>query len=109
MKVVAKAVSRSLAVLAVFLWIWPALGQTTQTAQANLQLEYDRLFQQMLRDPSNMDLMFEFAALANNLENYEAAIGTLERMLLINPDLPRVKLELGALYFRLDSYTIARR
>jgi hypothetical protein len=29
-------------------------------------------------------------------------------MLLFNPDLPRVQLELGALYFRMGSYDIAR-
>ncbi len=29
-------------------------------------------------------------------------------MLLYNPDLPRVRLELGVLYFRLGSYVIAR-
>src|SRR5581483_4449762 len=42
------------------------------------------------------------------LGNYEAAISTLERMLLFNRDLPRVKLELGVLYFRIGSYAIAR-
>jgi uncharacterized protein HemY len=29
-------------------------------------------------------------------------------MLLINPDLPRVRLELGVLYYRLKSYEVAR-
>ncbi len=32
----------------------------------------------------------------------------LERMLLINPNLPRVRLELGVLYFRLGSYQLAK-
>lgn len=75
---------------------------------AELQLEYDRLFQQTLREPGNLDVMFRFAAVATRLGNYEAAISTLERMLLFNPDLPRVELELGVLYFRLDSYLLAR-
>ena len=38
----------------------------------------------------------------------EGAVSALERMLFINPDLPRVKLELGVLYFRLGSYETAR-
>ena len=42
------------------------------------------------------------------LGDYEAAIGALERMLFYNPNLPRVKLELGVLYFRLHSYEMAR-
>ena len=77
--------------------------------RAELEAQYDTLFQQTLRNPSNLDLMFQIGAIATRLENYEAAIGTLERMLLFNPDLPRVKLELGVLYFRLGSYVIARR
>ena len=32
----------------------------------------------------------------------------LERMLFFNPNLPRVKLELGVLYFKLDSFELAR-
>lgn len=70
--------------------------------------ELDRLFQQMLRDPTNLDLMFKYAQTAVQHGNYDAAIGTLSRMLLFNPDLPRVRLELGALYFQMGSYEAAR-
>src|SRR4029453_1403741 len=35
-------------------------------------------------------------------------IGALERMLFFNPNLPRVKLELGVLYFKLGSWDLAR-
>src|SRR5260370_17526436 len=38
----------------------------------------------------------------------EGVISALERMLLINPDLARVRLELGVLYYRLGSYEVAR-
>lgn len=68
----------------------------------------DRLFAQMLRDPTDLDLMFRYAQMAIELGNYDAAIGTLSRMLLFNPDLPRVRLELGALYFQLGSYPAAK-
>jgi hypothetical protein len=86
-------------------------AEAQQVAQdpAALEAAYERLFAEMLRDPTNLDIMFRYADVATKLENYEAAIGALERMLLINPNLPRVKLELGVLYYRLGSYPIARR
>jgi hypothetical protein len=69
---------------------------------------YDALFAAVLRDPSNLDLSFRFAEAATRRGDYEAAIGALERIVFYNPDLPRVKLELGVLYFRLGSYEMAR-
>jgi tetratricopeptide (TPR) repeat protein len=73
-----------------------------------VQFDYDALFQQMYRSPSNLDVSFKFAEQAVARGDYEAAIGALERMLFFNPDLPRVKLELGVLYFKLGSYELAR-
>ena len=35
-------------------------------------------------------------------------VAALERMLLFNPNLARVDLELGALYFRMGSFEMAR-
>ncbi len=108
MKAVAKAVLRGLAVLAVVLGIWPALAQDNGEQNAALKAEYDAAFKEMFQDPSDLDLMFKFAALAMRLGNHEAAISTLERMLIFNPDLPRVRLELGVLYLRLGSYSTSR-
>ena len=71
--------------------------------------EQNRLFQQMVRDPTNHDLTFEYARVATARTDYEAAIGALERLLFYNPKLTRVKYELGALYFRLGSYEMAKR
>jgi hypothetical protein len=73
-----------------------------------VQLDYDALFQQMYKSPSNLDVTFKFAEQAVARGDYEAAIGALERMLFFNPNLPRVKLELGVLYFKLGSYELAR-
>ena len=39
----------------------------------------------------------------------EAAIGIFEQMLIYQPDLPRIKLELGVLYFRLGAFASAKR
>lgn len=78
---------------------------TTPTAGSDA---YTLLFQQMLAQPANLDVSFRFAALAAQIGDYEAAIGALERMIFYNPNLPRVRLELGVLYFRIGSYEMAR-
>ena len=65
------------------------------------------LFQQLLDQPDNLDLMFEYATISIRLEDYEAAISTLERMLIYRQDLPRVRLELAVAYFNLGSYEAA--
>jgi tetratricopeptide (TPR) repeat protein len=70
--------------------------------------DYDALFKAMFKDPSNLDLSFRFAEQAVARGDYEAAIGALERMLFYNSNLPRVKLELGVLYFKLASYDLAK-
>ncbi|MEQ9815658.1 MAG: hypothetical protein RLO50_22995 [Azospirillaceae bacterium] len=70
--------------------------------------ERARVFEQMRRQPDNLDLMFAYAQLSSALGELEAAAATFERMLLYNPDLPRVRLELSLLYFRLGSYPSAR-
>ena len=88
----------------------PTAAQTVTpvTPAAVVQGDYEALFAQMYRNPSDLDVSFRFAHEAVQRGDYEAAIGALERMLFFNPDLPRVKLELGVLYFKLGSYDIAR-
>jgi len=82
-----------------------ALAQDTDTT--SLQAKKQALFQQMLRDPANLDVAFAYADVAAQLGDNEAAVAALERMLLFNPNLPRVDLELGALYFRMGSFEAA--
>jgi tetratricopeptide (TPR) repeat protein len=69
--------------------------------------EYEALYERTFREPTNLDAAFRFAEVAAAVGDYEAAIGALERMLFYNPNLPRVKLELGVLYFKLGSYQMA--
>jgi hypothetical protein len=76
--------------------------------RAQLEAQKEALFQQNLRDPSNLDIAFAYADVSAKLGDNEAAVSALERMLLFNPNLPRVQLELGALYFRMGSFDIAR-
>ena len=87
---------------------WGAAAQQTPVDPVQLEKDYDAAFQALFADPGNLDKSFRFAELAVQKGNFEAAISALERMLLINPDLPRVRLELGVLYFRIGSYAIAR-
>ncbi len=69
---------------------------------------FEQRFKESLASPADLDAAFKFAEAANAVGEYEAAIGALERMLFFNPNLARVRLELGVLYFRLGSYGQAR-
>lgn len=88
--------------------VMPAAAQSAPAGQAALQARKEALFQEMLRDPANLDITFAYADVSARLGDYETAASALERMLLFNPDLPRVDLELGALYFRMGSFDLAR-
>ncbi len=86
-----------------------ALAQVPPSAASgDVEQQYDAAFQEMLRKPADLDVLFKFATVATQTGDLEGAISALERMLLINPNLPRVRLELGVLYYRLGSYEIAR-
>lgn len=89
-----------------------AIWSTASIAQAPLSGEaasakYDAAFQAMLADPGDLDKTFAYAELAVEIGNFEGAISALERMLLLNPNLPRVRLELGVLYYRIGSFDVA--
>jgi tetratricopeptide (TPR) repeat protein len=100
------------ALLAAFVAV-PAAAASLQAhaqtgTEGQLQRDFEAAFSRMLEDPANLDKTFRYAELAVQVGDFEAAISALERMLLYNPNLPRVRLELGVLYFRLGSYAIAR-
>ncbi len=63
--------------------------------------------QRVLKDPSNLDLLYEYAQFAIKEGNFESAIGALEGMLLTANNQPRVLLELGVLYQRLGAFKTA--
>src|SRR5580704_11999862 len=75
---------------------------------ADKRVAADLLFKRLLLKPDDLDAGFQYAQLETELGDYEAAIGALERILYYNPNLPRVKLQLGVLYFHLRSYEMAR-
>ena len=73
-----------------------------------IQARREFLFQAMLQKPDDLDAAFEYAALSVQVGDIEAAISTLERMLIFAPGLPRLQLELGVLYYRLAAFETAR-
>src|SRR6202171_5709579 len=85
-----------------------AFAQAPAVPSSELKQQYDAAFQETLNKPADLDVLFRFAGLATQTGALEGAISALDRMLLINPDLPRVRLELGVLYYRLGSYEVAR-
>lgn len=85
-----------------------ANAQTLLSGEDSLRQKQAEQFQAMFDKPENLDLMFAYALTSIQLKDYEAAISTLDRMLIFNPALVRVRLELAASYFRIGSYPIAR-
>jgi len=81
----------------------PAMGQDELT----IQQQYDATFLEMYQDIGDLDKTFHFAELAIAVGDLEGAIAALERMLIIDPDLPQVRMQLGTLYFQLRSYAMA--
>jgi tetratricopeptide (TPR) repeat protein len=75
---------------------------------ADLRRAYDAAFQETLLRPSDAETLTKFANLAVQFGDIEGAVSALERLLLVEGDLPEVKLELGVLYFRLGSREAAR-
>ena len=84
-----------------------ALAQTPP-ASSDQERQYNDAFQEMLSKPGDLDTLFKFATIAGQTGDLEGAVSALERMLLIDPNLPRVRLELGVLYYRMASYEMAR-
>ena len=62
----------------------------------------------MLKDPGNLEVVMAYAQAATKAGDYEAAVSAYEGMLIIDSNLPRVRLELGILYYRLKSYETSR-
>ncbi len=85
--------------------ISPNIG--TQSLDA-IEARRKALFEIMFSSPSDLDVAFKYAALSIQVGDVEAAISTLERMLIFAPGLPRLQLELGLLYYRVSAFQTAR-
>jgi tetratricopeptide (TPR) repeat protein len=81
-----------------------APGQTISELANNL----DPLFQRVLTRPSDLENTVSYGASSARAGDTESAISSYEQMLFYNPNLSRVRFELGVLYYRLGSYEMAR-
>ncbi|MAR56520.1 MAG: hypothetical protein CMM93_05000 [Rickettsiales bacterium] len=72
------------------------------------QARFDSLYQELMANPTDVDKTLEYSNLAVEMGDYEAAIPPLERLLISNPDTPKLKLEIGILYYLLGSKDVAR-
>lgn len=88
----------------------PMLGfsAVAQEVSPEARAKLRALFEEVIKNPSDLDLTYRYAQEATKAGDYEAAVTAYERLLLFNPDLPRIKAELGLLYFKLGSFDIAR-
>lgn len=100
----ARSVIRALFLLGLVLLFAP--GARAQSRPDTAEIE--DAFRRLLLDPGGIAANARYAELQGRAENFEAAISTLERMLVENRDQPEISAELGVLYFRLGSYGIAR-
>ena len=98
----------ALAVVMAGLVATPAAMAQQSAPSEQTRAAYEAAFQETLRKPGDPGVLLRYADLAVQVGDLEAAISALERLLLIDGDQPKVKLELGVLYFRLGSYEAAR-
>lgn len=63
----------------------------------------------VLKDPDNVDLNFRYAKSQIAAGNVRGAAGTLERILLVTPDLPQIRLTYAIVLYRLDNIAEAER
>ena len=69
----------------------------------------DSLFRETLKHPTDVSLALSYVKACVAAHDYEAAIGTLERVLFYAPDDANVKAQLGFLYYQLHSQQMARQ
>jgi hypothetical protein len=85
-----------------------SLGALVADAQAQVSTsEQQRGLDRMKAAPLDHDNTFDYIRASAATRDYEAAIAALERLLIYNPSLTRVKYELGVLYYRIGSYAMA--
>lgn len=75
---------------------------------ASLEQRRRVLLEKVRRNPADLDAAFAYAQLSARIGDLEGAIATYERMLVRVPNMPRLQLELGALYYQLGSYPASR-
>jgi tetratricopeptide (TPR) repeat protein len=80
----------------------------TARDRAVVMSEFQQAFEEMYAHPGDVDATLKYSSLAVELEDYEAAVSPLERILMMNPNLPEIRLEVGVLYFLMNSFDTAK-
>jgi tetratricopeptide (TPR) repeat protein len=102
-----RTASRTL--LIIFITLSLCLGSSiAQEPSPELKSQYDRAFAAMMSDLANPELSFQFVKVAIEVGDLRGAIAALERILLINPGLANIQLELGVLYLRVGNAELAQ-
>lgn len=76
--------------------------------EAELRGELDRIYELLLDNPSDVELNRRFIVIALALNDYDAAIGAVERLIFYAPDDPALYVEAGRFYYQIESYGAAR-
>ncbi len=84
-----------------------ASNAATADERSELRAKQAALYEQMLAAPTEAAPMVEYARVSVELGDFDAAIATLERALIFEPNEPLTRFELGVAYFRIGSYGVA--
>jgi tetratricopeptide (TPR) repeat protein len=87
------------------------IQDTARESEAQRLLQPDRIvsYEDVLRAPDDIDVNFAYAQIQIARGDVRSAAATLERILLIEPDLPRVRLLYAIVLYRLDNIDEAER
>lgn len=93
---------------AVFSSAFLLLSPLAAHAQPDARASFAAAFQETLQRPTDAPTLLKYARLAVQIGDLEAAVSAYERLLMIDGEQPRIRYELGVLYYRLRSYEAAR-
>lgn len=92
-----------------FCYFFATLLLAIQPAVAVESPAYRAALNRVLSNPADAEASFQLAQIATNEGDIRSTISALERILILNPDLDNIKLELGILYLRVGSTALAER
>lgn len=116
MQLVSNVKKSTLVALLVSTFIYtPSLLADSSQFTAAVKLYEEQSYQEAYRvfsvlvdqDYSSIDYSFYLAQVATKLNKHKEAITAYERILILQPDHTRSKLELGKLYYQLQEYTLS--
>lgn len=99
--------SRILALCIVFIGVLPTVAMAQTASSPALRAELDSIYQKLLIDPSDQGLNRRMVQVALALNDYDAAIGAVERLIFYSPNDADLQLEAARLYMEIESYAAA--